>query len=376
MKKTISVILAVLMAISVFTLGAYAIDAGVTVDDNGNITIAGAGSYTIDADYTIPSDNNLTVQANGTLVIGEGVTLKVNGLLVNSGIIENHGTIVNVGNVVTVGDGAIYDYITLPANTSEAYKVYYFNEYLNDLETPTTIDAIQHVNYDNRAAVAESVAINPVNNEITDTPYTRRVKEGDTLYFTLVLNETYEKYDPYQIEVKNTLTSDRIVRDGGVYAITAAKTAVNISYGAPTKLKQIRITLPHGDGYRVCAYGMTLEEAARYDDTAAEIKYATVNYGDNFSFRVEVLEGYHKTDSFVLTIGGRSVTPNDEGYYTITNVTDTAAAANKYKIAVAGIMSDAQEERFNSILNMLKNILSMIKEVFQTIVDMFNISAF
>ena len=167
----------------------------------------------------------------------------------------------------------------------------------------------------------------------------------------------------------------RVYLDRGLYKITPDDQAITVSYAsildAATMYKYVKtipIYLPSGEGYRVCAYGDTLDQAVNENIDKTE-----VNYGSNFYFRVEIFDGWQKSN-ITVTVGGVEVQPDKFGYYEITNITDTLAEEGAYEIYVAGVVKDSTQNLIATIMNTIRNVMETIIDMFKTLFGTLGIS--
>lgn len=72
------------------------------------------------------------------------------------------------------------------------------------------------------------------------------------------------------------------------------------------KLRSFNVAVPNGEGYTVNYDGGT-----------------NIEYGSDFTFTVDVYDGYSKTDVFTVKANGTELTANSDGSYTVNITTDT-----------------------------------------------------
>ena len=374
MKKVLSLALALILAFSVVP-AAFAADINSeTISDtrdladgdtfSGDVTIAGTGKVTIPADATVTINPGSTLIVNGNLgvngelIISAGATLVANTIIGNAGTISNRGTITNKGNIYSGETGILRTWVSIPATSaSDSLHPYHVRV--------ASVDATNDDEYfaDTDAAYADSV---------TNQGFGGYVNDGNSLYFTLDFDDVAVDPDKFVVNVNGI----RLYRDRGAYKLTPDNVALTISYGDYVRknlLKQIKITLPYGEGYRVVAYGTTLEEA-----TEENIEYVYVDYGTSLSFRVDIFEGWQDSD-VVVTIGGQDPTmvtggdiagPDEYGYYTISNITDAKAAEGAYDIYVVGVVADETQAMIMRIMNTIRTIIETIMDIFSTFFGM------
>lgn len=147
----------------------------------------------------------------------------------------------------------------------------------------------------------------PKNPEVYTIDYTgsTNVVEGENFTFTVTPTEDYEG-TPVVKAGDETLTPN----EDGSYTVTVNEN-VTITVEGFTKKVYHTVTLPTSEAYTVASQQST-----------------SVVHGGTFTFTVEVAEGYEGTP--VVKAGGETLTPNENGSYTIT-VTESIA------IEVSGI---------------------------------------
>ena len=102
-------------------------------------------------------------------------------------------------------------------------------------------------------------------------------------------------------EVNLTLGSYILEPDNEQHIITAADVAGNVSSVAVRVNKLYKVTLSSGVGYTIKGEPLA-------------------GYGTDYTFTLEIADGYSKTDSFMVDVNGRPM-QSDSGSYTVSNVT-------------------------------------------------------
>lgn len=422
MKKVLSLCLAVLMAftclvpalaadlatfndkdtVSAGTVVSGMIGSGVTVtiskkDDVALPTLSSdvekfmSNGFSADNVVLVKNNDMLTVEGtlinNGILVIPADAKLVVSGSIMNTGVIINQGTIVNVKNIYNGERGSIYTQVIVP-NTEKIPNIgpnegpegtRKYEVFVSDRKGYEIDDL-----FTNADPTGQKVELTLNDELFTKGGQTVYVKNDESVYLllqflinadNLELGED-KKIDPAKFVVRGNGVA--LPLDRGVYKIAPVDRAITITYGdyiEKNLLKSIKIPLPSGKGYRVVAYGVTLEEA-----TEENIEFAYVDYGSNLNFRIEVFEGYKNSD-ITVTVGGLDPTvqpensyvsgPDKFGYYTIKNITDEDAADGKYEINVVGIVPDETANMIMTIMNTIRRIFETISDIFKTFIDMF-----
>lgn len=392
MKKIIAAVLVVIMALSCIPMSLaadvdYVPANGETLtgtsEGKGSITIKEGVTVSVTSSYELKKSTAMTIMAGGTLQIATGATMTVNGTMVissegtihnegdlivnnsiaHSGIIQNagKGAITNYNNIV--GDaGVIQNQIKIPA-TSAGLK------YHVRVCRPDFYPAGSESGLYRKDASGEAASINENAFGAADTGVDTYLSNGQSIYFFLEFrdeNGDLPAIDPAKFVVNANGT--RVYLDRGLYKITPTNQAITVSYesilDATTMskyYKTIPIYLPSGEGYRVCAYGKTLDQSVNEN-----IDKIIVNYGSSFYFRVEIFDGWQQSNTTV-TVGGVEVQPDKFGYYEITNITDTAAEDGAYEIYVAGVVKDSTQNLIATIMNTIRNIMETIIDVFRTL---------
>lgn len=385
MKKVISLALAVIMAFACLPV-VFAQDyiSNTTLADGTSITdesVIGANAI-----VTIPEGAVVTVKTgaklivNGTLVnngrlnIETDASVTLNTMMLNTGVVYNDGTVINKANVYSGETGALYTKVSVPvARMTPGFdSPMYTVEVAND---GLSIDDL--FTYKDSLFGGATLELNK--SLFSPAPAVRYVKDGDSLFFKIDFVDP--KIDPAKFVV--TGNGVKINYDRGVYEVNLNdnpdSVAVSVNYGDYVEknlIKKIKIMLPYGDGYRTVAFGTTLEEA-----TEMNIEYVYVDYGSTLNFRVEVFEGWQNSD-VTVTVGGLDPSaqtaesyvtgPDDYGYYTIKNITDTMAAEGAYEIYVVGVVSDDTQALIMRIMNTIRRIIETIKDIFESFFEMFS----
>ena len=364
MKKTLAAMLAVIIALACFPV-AFAED----------VTVTTLSENTTYADTTIPANTQLTVAEGVTLTITGTVTvngiidnqgtiinkgtLKVNNNIWNSGVIKNDATVVNKANISTNGKGVYATHVVVPATAAED---------------------LYHVQIADNTVINHNTNVSKLYNDTyklsgqylgaANTGFDGYVQDGFSLYFTLNFDEVRTDPNKYVVYANGI----RVYRDMHVYEVTPEAQAVTVSYSpyvSENLIKQIKIALPSGKGYRVVARGYTLDQAVNQ-----QIDYILADYGTNVEFKVMILDGYHATDALTVTVDGAEKksdgtfdTPTGDtfGYYHINGINDV----EEYRITVLGVQSDESAEKLNGILETIRRVFATIMNVFNQIVNMF-----
>lgn len=370
MKKTLAVLLSVLMLFSCFTFLASA--EGETEEISGTVYTEDGGFQTISNKiYVVPEGATLTVPAGKTLYLAGSATLRVYGKLqVNGNIItyansaiEVYGTSYGMGNIS--GEGSAKAAITFPA--------------LADAGLAGKINVSYAVGanaYADIVAADEVTALQWTN--VPDAGATVMVDLNKYLFVRAAIIEpdAYDRYDDGKMKVR--LNSVGFTYAQGVHS-TELGTAGTISYSTWTSdadfYNTFSVYLPKGEGYEVVGRNGEVWE----NGSTLKLKY-----GQPFSFRVELDEEYDMCkDSFEVYIydgyGWLALAqttdeslinfkaePDQYGYYNIPEV------KGDLHVQVVGVIKNETITLVGDLLETIRNVFNMIKEFFENFLALFN----
>ena len=141
------------------------------------------------------------------------------------------------------------------------------------------------------------------------------VTHGGSYSFTVTIADGYQKGDGFAVKANGaSLTAN----DSGVYTISNITQAQTITVVGVVE-KTYTVTLPTGTGYTV---------------TAQDGSSSPVTHGGRYSFTVAIADGCQKGDGFAVMANGASLTANDSGVYTISNITQAQT------VTVEGVEQD------------------------------------
>ena len=375
MKKTISVLLALIMLLSCspILLGTvFAAGTNITFDTSGDMAdnLRSGYRYTIPSGVTmtVPADVTVSIPLSTTLTVEEGGKLIFNGTINVAGTSSAYGTLDVKGTIVNVEDNNI---------STGKYGVAQAHVRFPSLATVGLADCIE-------VWYATSTSGNAYENQTPGFTYVKVSDDGADI--PLPLNQylyikadiikdgdyTNQKYDdglmnvylngvpiPYAAESHRTM----LVSAGD---ITYSRWANDDAF-----LKTYRISLTSGKGYTV--YGREGEEGTAY-----------IKWGQPFSFRVEVDEEYQMSGSTleVYLYNGYGIvdynhdtsqtvhpmTPDASGYYKI------PAVISDYTVYVSMLsIDDATVTKVGGILQTVRSIFEMIINFFRQIANAFGI---
>jgi|LSQX01.2.fsa_nt_gb hypothetical protein len=354
MKKVLSIALAVIMLFSVIPFVGIAADVTWDQDLNDPVTIEAGQTAIVNGNIRLNSNAHITVAQGGRILINPNCSIDCyKGLINNYGTIENKGTIHKKESISDMGgQGTLKHWVEVP-NPADGAKYHLLTNISGEVNIIDGFD-LDWATYNAEAPETEYYSEEPVSAYFDD---------GSQIFFTLIFDEA--KVDPYKFQVM--AGGNVIDRDSGVYRIVVGN-AVTVSYGSYNEaqlIKQIKINLPSGEGYRCVAYGTSTEQAVQ---DAIDTVY--IDYGTNLRFRVAVFEGWQESQ-LTVTVGGIEQEPDSYGYYLIENVTDIGEKAKAYEIVVKGVVSDEMQNILKSVFNFIQQIFQTFKEIFQSFAELF-----
>lgn len=383
MKKTLAVLLAVLMLFSGVSLFAFAEGEEPEIElTNANIdpeyTLPSGHRYVVrsGSTFTVPANKNLIVSIGSTLTVEQGASLVVNGAVTvqRNASLRISGRVTNAAYIIADPEGEAVAEIRFPSlsdlglasrvNVSYAFGV--TGGATDDLKTDENGDSVltwipvpQEGEVSawaplNRYLYIKAHIIEPV----TVSPFDETGKYDDGK-FNVYLNDVELPYTQNQHSIKVTFSG-------------------SVSYSRWTSdddfIAERKISLRSGNGYTVYA---------RDGRTTAEDGTVYIKYGEPFAFRVEVDEEYSMSASAmqVYVIGGYTfldidetaalgeslrVYPDKDGYYTIPVV------EGDYTVIVLGLIKNETVEQVTNIFEMVRNVFEMIAKFFRQILSLFN----
>lgn len=157
---------------------------------------------------------------------------------------------------------------------------------------------------------SEAVQFFLIEDETSEVLAPVELESGDDLSFRVVLTEAYETYSDLHVYANGTM----LQAEDGIYTVenVTEDTKVTVAGCSKTALPDTayhQITLPESEQYTVKPYRQKEEEGTRVID------------GGIYQFIVNVAEAYSQTPITVIA-GGKILTSNEDGVYTIQNVTE------------------------------------------------------
>ena len=375
MKKTLAVILSLVMLLCCVPFAANAADAPASnlVEWSENHTIKATNelqsnvNYTIKSGYTltIASDVTVIVPLSCTLIVEEGASLRVYGKMVVQGQLRIEGLIERGGaEKITVDDsGSTFVAVRFPALADEglsgrievAYGESETGDPYSDLQEGFALKSV--------AAAGETIY----------------VSLNQYVYVKASIIEPDPAYDKFDDSLMRVYVNNAPQSYGqGVYSFKAV-TSSDISYSPWTTdndfLSTFNIYLPTGEGYTV--YGREGEQSALGETVK-------LKYGQTFSFKVEIDPEYDMSAYEVYIYNGYGWTnldpsqdladiepakPDEYGYYTISNI------KGEHTVYVVGVVANETLLMVGNVLDMVKNIFEMISAFFAEILAFFGLAA-
>ncbi len=363
MKKTLSVVLAVIMALCCFPFAAFA-DGSVVYDTSAQFTrsdeLVSGTTYTIKSGttMTVPSGMTLYIPTSATVIVEQGAKLIVNGYIT----ILDGGYLYVYGNLK--GGGRI-------GGSGEAYCQYRFPSVASQGLTKSDGTSRVEISY----AVSENGnAYEDLNNalkftSIPDNGGDVMVPLNQYIYIKAHIIEPVENEDKFDDSLLNVYAEGVGVKFEQGSHSTQIGSSADVTYGTWTTdndfLSKFKIYLPTGTGYTV--YGRNGEQSAFTDKTV------TLKYGQSFSFKVEIEDEYDMSQYEVYIYNGYGWTgydttellkdispaqPDEYGYYNIDCIKGDTT------IYVVGVVK-------NETITLIGDILSMIRSIFETIKGFF-----
>lgn len=374
MKKTLAVILSLVMLLCCVPFTANAADATSSslVEWAENHTIKSTNelesnkNYTIKSGYilTIASDVTVIVPLSCTLVVEEGATLRVYGKMVVQGQLRVDGLIEKGGaNRISVDDtGSSMVAVRFPALADEGLS--------GRIEVSYGVSETG----DPYADLQEGFKLTSV----ADAGETLYVSLNEYVYVKAAIKEPDPAYDKFDDSLM-TVYVNNIPQEykQGVYSFEVVSSA-NISYAPWTAdndfLSTFNIYLPTGEGYTV--YGREGEQSALGETVK-------LKYGQTFSFKVEIEPEYDMSSYEVYIYNGYGWTnldpsqdladiepakPDEFGYYTIPEV------KGEHTVYVVGVVANETLLMVGNVLDMVKNVFEMIASFFAEILAFFGLA--
>ncbi len=374
MKKTLSVFLAVILAVCCLPFAAFAEGTEITFDASADFEkgdqLTSSNTYRIvsGVTMTVPSGLTLYIPTDAKLYVDNGATLNV------------------LGNIVTQPGSALYvdgvlKNATNVSGSGDCYAQYRFPALIEQGLTKTDGSVRIKVSY------ATSENGNAYEDQQSPLTFTDVSDNGEKVYMPINqyvyikahIIEPDESKDKFDDSLMNVYAEGVGVPYTQGSHIMKVGSSADITYGKWTTdndfLSTFKIHLPSNKGYTV--YGRNGEHSE-----IGETVY--LKYGQSFSFKVEIEPEYDMSTYEVYIYNGYGWTdldtetlikdispakPDEYGYYNISSVEGDTT------VYVIGVVKNETITLIGDILSMIRSIFETIKIFFQQFADMFKTTA-
>ncbi len=369
MKKTLAIVLSVLMLVCMIPFAASAATVHTfeaSADFTSSNQLVSGDTYVIPSGVTmtVPTSITLYVPTGAILRVEEGAKLNVLGsiIVLDGGQLMVEGFLNGASNIVVDGNGTALAEIRFPslekAGLSGRIEVSYGSS-----ENGNIYEDLDGTVVFNKVSANGSSVYAPLNQYI----YIKAsIIEPDL---------TYDKYDDALMNVYYNGVGVPYTQGSHHTMLT---TSGDITYSKWVKdsdfLNTFNIYLPTGEGYTV--YGREGEQSA--DGETVKLKY-----GQSFSFKVEIDPEYDMSAYEVYVYNGYGWTnldttellkdiapakPDEYGYYHIPEV------KGEHTIYVVGVVKNETLLMVGDILDMIRNVFEMITGFFAELMGFLGIS--
>jgi hypothetical protein len=318
-----------------------------------------SNTRTIAANTTIAAGDTWSVTSTGKIVINEGVTLTIasGASIINDGTIENKGKIVNNGSLIRQENSVIKHEVRFPGGRENQFTVY-------SLVDGIVLDPTNVGEYD-PLYMTDPYNYDPVP---STTGYVHKVwvKEGAPFYFRLTLSEPAYDINKFVISANGMPLSYRV---GTFLGTSSVSNSVDVVYGSGNGpvygehlRKIIRVSLPYQEAASDSAFSSGVYDVIAYYRGMNYTKEVEVLYGDSIVFAVR-LDPTSDKSNYTVTVDGTKVEKSEEGFYSMSNITDTKAN----EIVVAGVMPNSTFDTFNRVIGFIKQIVETFMDIFNTL---------
>ena len=159
---------------------------------------------------------------------------------------------------------------------------------------------------------------NPVGYTVTGEA---TVTQGEDCNFTVSLATGYEKTPDFAVKVNG----NEVIENEGVYTVENVSGNLTVTVEG-VALKTLVVTLNSTNGYTI--HGET-----------------TVTYGSNYTFTVEIANGYEKSSDFAVKVNGNEVNENG-GVYTVENVVSALSVTVEGVVTTTYAVNIPTSEKF------------------------------
>ena len=373
MKKTLAIVLSVLMLVCMVPFAASAATVH-TFEASADFTkseqLVSGDTYVIPSGVTmtVPTSITLYVPTGAILRVEEGAKLNVLGniIVLDGGQLIVEGFLNGASNVVVNGNGTALAQIRFPslekAGLSGKIEVSYGSS-----ENGNIYEDLDGTVVFNKVSANGSSVYAPLNQYI---------------YIKATINEPDAMYDKFDDSLMNVYFNGVGVPYTQGSHHTMLTTSGDITYSKWVNdfdfLNTFNIYLPTGEGYTV--YGREGEQSA--DGETVKLKY-----GQSFSFKVEIDPEYDMSAYEVYVYNGYGWTnldttellkdiapaePDEYGYYHIGK--ESGGIKGEYTIYVVGVVKNETLLMVGDILDMIRNVFEMIAGFFAELMGFLGIS--
>ena len=409
MKKTISVVLAVIMILAVCPVVSFAAGTWATGRTIGSgeyeeaINTTGTGTVTIGG--TVTMKNSLTVTAGVTLKVTGGATLVMTGANAKLSIAKNATVLVENGGTVLMQSGSSFENNgTIDLKAGSNFNINSGSKCYNN----SVIDNISRISVNENGYLAHRVSLpnsfstnyrasetwnrKAMTIQFSPAYYLDADAQSDTEYLTakytavqtvaggytdvyvehntkIYVKITVPEGDGDFIDIgrmKLTAGGQTVNCDRGVFMITPlnAMTVDVISTKYADSVTIFKIELPKTDGYYV----------ALMDGTVGE---TNVEFGKTLQFHVVVGPDYDKS-TYSVYVNTAELQPDEYGYYDVTepidndgNMATAGGVQQSLTIKVMGVTSNKLIGTMTDVVGFIQQIFSVIKSIIEFFADLF-----
>jgi len=397
MKKVLSVVLSLVMALSCCAIFAFAEGEAVEIYD-GHLEALMNYALPSGQDYVVPAGKTLTVPAEKNLIVSVGTNLTVNGTLqINEG-----GRATVQSNVLVAKDAAILINGAVSVEANATLKIAGRVSNAHKISCDTQGQALAEIRFPNLQSLglADKIYVSYAfgytggqNDDLIEgegaikwytTPNTAETSVwaplNQYIYIKAHIIEPAEisasdetgKYDDAKMNVYlNDVEAPYTTDNHSLRVLFSADVTYSDWSYDDYFIAERRINLRSGEGYTVYS---------RDGRTSANDGYVYIKYGQPFAFRVDIDPEYNMSAYHVYVVKGASfmefdmnavldnsleVYPDDSGYYHINPV------QGDYTVFVLQVVKNETVQKVSGIFEMVKNIFEMISKFFRQFLDLF-----
>ena len=253
------------------------------------------------ADVTIASDMDASVSVySGRLSITGGTFTSYVSLVSSKARISGG----QFARVYIVKSGVLADYLEGNLAFADKDSGDIVNGYVTELTNVTVVPHTRHDCRWNTETHEKSCACGYVEMTDNDAPVISGIENGKTYYGAAEFSVTDANDFTVTVDgkaVQLTLGSYILMPDNEQHTVVATDAAGNTTSVTVTVNRLYKVTMSRGAGYTLSGDPL-------------------VGYGQEYTFTLEIAEGYSKTDNFMVDVNGAPM-HSDNGSYTISPVT-------------------------------------------------------